>query len=64
MRRLYELIFKRALASQMASARLERTTVELDGRHGRATLRATGRSTIFPGYLALYEERPRRRGGR
>jgi DNA topoisomerase-1 len=36
--RLYELIWKRALASQMASARLERTTVELTdgtGQHGR-----------------------------
>ena len=54
--RLYSLIFNRALASQMASARLERTTVELADGAGRATLRATGQVTIFPGYLALYEE--------
>jgi len=54
--RLYQLIFNRALASQMASARLERTTVELTDGAGRATLRATGQVTIFPGYLALYEE--------
>jgi len=54
--RLYSLIFNRALASQMASARLERTTVELTDGAGRATLRATGQVTIFPGYLALYEE--------
>src|SRR5262245_5007469 len=54
--RLYELVYNRALASQMASARLERTTVELTDGAGRATLRATGQVTIFPGYLALYEE--------
>ena len=54
--RLYELIYNRALASQMASARLERTTVELADGAGRAVLRATGQVTLFPGYLALYEE--------
>jgi DNA topoisomerase-1 len=54
--RLYELIYNRALASQMASARLERTTVELTDGAGRATLRATGQAVLFPGYLALYEE--------
>ena len=54
--RLYELIFNRALASQMASARLERTTVELTDGAGRAILRATGQAILFPGYLALYEE--------
>lgn len=54
--RLYDLIFKRALASQMASARLERTTVELADGTGRNVLRATGQVVLFPGYLALYEE--------
>ncbi|HEY0630132.1 MAG TPA: type I DNA topoisomerase [Sphingomicrobium sp.] len=54
--RLYSLIFNRALASQMASARLERTTVELTDGPGRATLRATGQVTIFPGFMALYDE--------
>ncbi|HEX8640810.1 MAG TPA: type I DNA topoisomerase [Allosphingosinicella sp.] len=54
--RLYELIWKRALASQMASARLERTTVELADGTGRHALRATGQVVLFPGYLALYEE--------
>jgi DNA topoisomerase-1 len=54
--RLYQLIFNRALASQMASARLERTTVELTDGAGRATLRATGQVVLFPGFLALYEE--------
>ncbi len=54
--RLYDLIWKRALASQMASARMERTTVELIDGSGQTGLRATGQVVLFPGYLALYEE--------
>ncbi|MFA5970500.1 MAG: type I DNA topoisomerase [Sphingomonas sp.] len=54
--RLYDLIWKRALASQMASARMERTTVDLEDGTGRHGLRATGQVVLFPGYLALYEE--------
>jgi DNA topoisomerase-1 len=54
--RLYELIYNRALASQMASARLERTTVELTDGAGRAVLRATGQVVLFPGFTALYDE--------
>ncbi|MGN6279549.1 MAG: type I DNA topoisomerase [Sphingomonas sp.] len=54
--RLYDLIWKRALASQMASARMERTTIELTDATGQHALRATGQVVLFPGYLALYEE--------
>jgi DNA topoisomerase-1 len=54
--RLYDLVFKRALASQMASARLERTTAELTDGTGQTALRATGQVILFPGFLALYEE--------
>ncbi len=54
--RLYELIFKRAMASQMASAQLERTSVDLVDGSGQLTLRATGQVMRFPGFLALYEE--------
>ena len=54
--RLYELIFKRATASQMASAQLERTAVEMVDATGRHALRATGQVIRFPGFLALYEE--------
>ncbi len=54
--RLYELVYNRALASQMASARLERTTVELTDGTGRAVLRATGQVVLFPGFMALYDE--------
>jgi DNA topoisomerase-1 len=54
--RLYDLIWKRALASQMASARMERTTVDFADGTGQTGLRATGQVVLFPGYLALYEE--------
>ena len=54
--RLYELVYKRALASQMASARLERTVAEMNDATGQLAMRATGQVVLFPGYLALYEE--------
>jgi DNA topoisomerase-1 len=54
--RLYELIYKRAMASQMAGASLERTTVTLRDPTGRHELRATGQVVKFPGFLAIYEE--------
>ncbi len=54
--KLYDLIFKRAMASQMAAASLERTTVTLRDPTGRHELRATGQVVKFPGFLAVYEE--------
>lgn len=54
--RLYDLIWKRAIASQMASAQLERTTVDLAADDGSAELRATGTVVVFPGFLTLYAE--------
>jgi DNA topoisomerase-1 len=57
--KLYELIWKRAVASQMASAELEQTTAEIEvkGRDGKAYgLRATGTVVLFDGFLKLYEE--------
>lgn len=56
---LYELIWKRAVASQMASAELEQTTAEISvkGKDGKSYgLRATGTVTVFDGFLTLYEE--------
>jgi DNA topoisomerase-1 len=53
--RLYALIWKRAVASQMAAARLERTVIDLASADGVA-LRATGSVVTFPGFLALYAE--------
>jgi len=56
--RLYELIWKRAVASQMESAELERTTVEIEATGGgrKADLRATGQVIKFDGFLTLYQE--------
>jgi DNA topoisomerase I len=54
--KLYELIWKRAVASQMESAELERTTVDAVSGDGKITLRATGTVTLFDGFLTLYQE--------
>jgi DNA topoisomerase-1 len=54
--RLYELIWKRMIASQMEAARIEKTTVELDSADGQTSLRANGQVVLFDGYLAVYEE--------
>ncbi len=57
--KLYELIWKRTVASQMEAAELERTTVEIEakGKDGRICgLRATGTVQRFDGYLTLYQE--------
>jgi DNA topoisomerase-1 len=54
--RLYELIWKRMIASQMESARIERTTVDLETADGQTGLRASGQVVLFDGYLAVYEE--------
>jgi DNA topoisomerase I len=54
--RLYELVWKRAVASQMESASIERTTVDLTQASGKAELRATGQVILFDGFLTLYQE--------
>jgi DNA topoisomerase-1 len=55
---LYELIWKRAIASQMESAELERTTVDIlaDAGKRQLELRATGQVVRFDGFLTLYQE--------
>jgi len=55
-RRLYELIWKRTVASQMASALLEQVTVDITDPTGHLRLRANGSVVIFDGFLALYQE--------
>lgn len=57
--RLYELIWKRGIASQMASAEMERTTVEILAENGadRAGLRAVGSVVRFDGFLAAYVDK-------
>ncbi|WP_332771729.1 type I DNA topoisomerase [Phenylobacterium sp.] len=54
--RLYELIWKRMIASQMEAARIERTSIDLESADGKTGLRATGQVVLFDGYLAVYEE--------
>ena len=56
--KLYELIWIRTIASQMESAELERTTVEIEANTGARTidLRATGQVVRFDGFLKLYQE--------
>ena len=55
-RKLYDLIYKRTIASQMAAARLERTTVDIGSADGQVVLRATGQVVLFDGFLKVYEE--------
>ena len=55
-RKLYDLIWKRTIASQMAAARLERTTVIVGSEDGQVELRATGQVVLFDGFLRVYEE--------
>ncbi|MFN4143182.1 type I DNA topoisomerase [Aestuariivirga sp.] len=56
---LYELVWKRTIASQMESAELERTTADIgaDGRDGKHySFRATGSVVKFDGFLKVYSE--------
>ncbi|MBD3765878.1 MAG: type I DNA topoisomerase, partial [Rhodobacterales bacterium] len=55
-RRLYDLIWKRSIACQMAAARLERTTVEVLSPDAQVGLRATGQVVLFDGFLKVYDE--------
>jgi DNA topoisomerase-1 len=56
--RLYELIWKRAIASQMNAAEIERTTVEIEAANGAKTaaLRAVGSVIRFDGFIAAYTD--------
>lgn len=62
--KLYDLIWKRTIASQMQSADIERTTVDIDAIRGsdRAGLRATGSVIRFDGFIAAYTD-PREEDG-
>jgi len=54
--RLYELIWRRTVASQMAGARIERVAIEIADDKARCGLRATGSVIRFDGFLRLYRE--------
>lgn len=53
---LYELIYKRTLASQMADAKLERTNITIHGSQCPIPFIATGEVVIFDGFLKVYKE--------
>ncbi|WP_417248204.1 type I DNA topoisomerase [Celeribacter sp.] len=54
--RLYDLIWKRTIAAQMAGAKLERTTVDIASDDREVMLRATGQVVVFDGFMAVYTE--------
>ena len=55
-RKLYDLIWKRTIACQMESARMERTTVDLGSDDSQVQMRATGQVVLFDGFMKVYEE--------
>ena len=55
-RKLYDLIWKRTIASQMAAARMERTVVDVQSPDSQVGLRATGQVLLFDGFLRVYDE--------
>ena len=55
-RKLYDLIWKRTIACQMATAKLERTTVDITSSDQQVVLRANGQVVLFDGFMRVYEE--------
>jgi DNA topoisomerase-1 len=55
-RKLYDLIWKRTIACQMAAAKLERTTVDITSPDQQVVLRANGQVVLFDGFMRVYEE--------
>ena len=55
-KRLYELIWKRTIASQMADAQVEKTTISIAISGHEETFVATGEVTVFDGFLQVYKE--------
>ena len=54
--RLYDLIWKRTIASQMESAELDQTAIDMSNASQSVTLRASGRVVVFDGYRSVYQE--------
>ena len=54
--RLYELIWKRTIASQMQSAELDQTGVDIGDAADSVTLRANGQVIVFDGFMSVYRE--------
>jgi DNA topoisomerase-1 len=54
--RLYDLVWKRTVASQMESAVFDQVTVDIASQDKSITLRATGQIQVFDGFLKVYQE--------
>ncbi len=55
-KRLYDLIWKRAIASQMADAELERTIIDIDNSNSKEIFQAKGEIIVFDGFLKVYQD--------
>ncbi|TQS73815.1 type I DNA topoisomerase [Rhodobacteraceae bacterium] len=55
-KKIYDLIWKRTLSSQMEAARFERTTVLIGSKDQQVELRATGSVVTFDGFLKIYDQ--------
>ncbi len=55
-KRLYELIWKRTIATQMADAEIEKTTVNISLSNAKEQFIATGEKVTFDGFLKVYRE--------
>ena len=55
-KKLYDLIWKRTIASQMANAEIEKTTISVEMNNSPVTFTATGEVVIFDGFLKVYTE--------
>lgn len=53
---LYEMVWKRTLASQMAPARFDTTSIDLVAGNSDTVFRASGQVLVFPGFIAVYTE--------
>lgn len=54
--RLYEMIWKRAIASQMSPAQFDTVSLDISLVHPDSLFRATGQTLVFPGFIAVYRE--------
>lgn len=55
-KRLYDLIWKRAIASQMSDAELERTIIDIDNSKNKEIFQAKGEIIVFDGFLKVYQD--------
>ncbi len=54
--RLYELIWKRTIASQMANVKLESVTIEISSQNNKNIFKSTGSTIVFDGFYRVYKD--------